>query len=333
MLDTSPLRYSNGRGFVEDASIETIADSYGTPVYVYSESVLRRRARELLLAYREHGLDYAPLYALKVNSNPAIISVLAEEGIGADCANVREMEIALTSSVPSNDVWLSEPFVGAKALSRAVSVSARVNLFEAEAVDLLLAEEAPKFVALRYFCENPIDGVESGFHLGASISKFGISLSQMHHCFLRLIEHGVDEVGFHAMMGSRISKLSSFHKLYAHLASVVSDLEERLGQRFYFVNLGGGLDIDYKRIGKSVCPSDVLSVARSYFPQNNIITEFGRWMTGTSGIIVTRVKGIKRRSSSLPILCIDCGMQTLARPVPVRREACDSSRQAPRILF
>ena len=303
----------------EDVPLEQIAEDVGTPVYVYSAATLRRHARVLRDALA--GLD-DPLiaYAVKANPNPAVLSVLASEGLGADIVSIGEYRAARAAGVRPETILFSG--VGKTANEMSEALSGRLRQFNLESVEeahtlsivaTAMDIEAP--VALRI---NP--DVEAGTHAkittGTADNKFGIPAAEAMDAFKTLRElQGLKVTGVTVHIGSQLTSLAPLKAAFERLGSLIGQLRAE-GFELEMADLGGGLGVPYgPGQPEPPTPEAYGEMVKQVTKDWNIRLAFepGRLISGNAGVLLTRVVRVKPGETH-PWLIVDAAMNDLMRP-------------------
>ncbi len=308
-----------GRLHCEQVSLEAIAEEVGTPVYVYSAATLTRHARVLKDALS--GLD-DPLiaYAVKANPNPAVLSILAREGLGGDIVSIGEYRAARAAGMKPDTILFSG--VGKTADEMAEALAGGLKQFNLESVEeahtlSIVARamdlEAP--VALRI---NP--DVEAGTHAkittGKSDNKFGLPAAEAVSAF-RTIGGlpGLKVTGITVHIGSQLTSLAPLETAFTRLGMLIEELR-REGFNLQIADLGGGLGVPYGA-GQPEPPSpeEYGAMVKRVTAGWNIRLAFepGRLISGNAGVLLTRVVRVKPGETH-PWLIVDAAMNDLMRP-------------------
>ena len=303
----------------EELPLELIADEVGTPVYVYSAATLRRHARVLREALG--GLD-DPLiaYAVKANPNPAVLAVLAREGLGADIVSIGEYRAARTAGIRPETILFSG--VGKTADEMAEALSGGLLQFNLESVEeahtlsivaSAMGMQAP--VALRI---NP--DVEAGTHAkittGKADNKFGIAASDAIAAFRILRDlPGLKVTGVTVHIGSQLTSLAPLEEAFARLGDLLRALRSE-GFDLEIADLGGGLGVPYgPGQPEPPTPEAYGEMVKRVTKDWNIRLAFepGRLISGNAGVLLTRVVRVKPGEAH-PWLIVDAAMNDLMRP-------------------
>ena len=309
----------NGSIHCEEVPLELIADEIGTPVYVYSAATLRRHARVLKDALTGLG-DPLIAYAVKANPNPAVLSVLAREGLGADIVSIGEYRAARAAGVNPQTILFSG--VGKTAGEMAEAIAGGIKQFNLESVEeahtlsvVARSMGAVAPVALRI---NP--DVEAGTHAkittGTSDNKFGIPAAQAIGAFRELRDlSSLKVTGITVHIGSQLTSLAPLRAAFERLGSVIAELRAE-GFELEMADLGGGLGVPYgPGQPEPPTPEAYGEMVREVTRDWNIRLAFepGRLISGNAGVLLTRVIRVKPGESH-PWLIVDAAMNDLMRP-------------------
>jgi diaminopimelate decarboxylase len=303
----------------EDVPLALIADEIGTPVYIYSAATLRRHARVLKEALSALG-DPLIAYAVKANPNPAVLSVLAREGLGADIVSIGEYRAARAAGIDPQTILFSG--VGKTADEMAEAIAGGLKQFNLESLEeahtlsiVARSMESTAPVALRI---NP--DVEAGTHAkittGTVDNKFGIPAAQSIAAFRELRElPNLKVTGITVHIGSQLTSLAPLQVAFERLGSIIGELREE-GFELEMADLGGGLGVPYgPGQPEPPTPQAYGEMVRQVTKDWNIRLAFepGRLISGNAGVLLTRVVRVKPGESH-PWLIVDAAMNDLMRP-------------------
>ena len=303
----------------EDVALSEIAESVGTPTYVYSYGALEKAYREIDEAFS--GLDHMVCYAVKANSNLAVLRALASFGAGADIVSGGELYRAMKAGFDPKKVVFAG--VGKTEDELMAGLGERILLFNVESASEL--EHLERFaarhgkrarVSLRI---NPDVAPETHAHVstGHGASKFGIPIDEALALVERMGEYRcVDLIGIHQHIGSQITKLAPYAESVEKSAQLVDELKRR-GSDIRYFNVGGGLGIRYKD-EEAPSPRELVDAVRPTLEAlgtsgTKILCEMGRYIAGNAGVLLTRVI-YRKRSGDKNFLVADAGMNDLLRP-------------------
>lgn len=323
--------YRNGELFAEDVPVAQVAAAVGTPFYLYSTA-------SFVGQYRALAAALAPLrplicYAVKANSNQAVLRLFAGLGAGADVVSEGELRRALAARIPPQRIVFSG--VGKTRAELAAALDADIHQINVESVSeleqlsaLAVARGQTARVAIRV---NPdIDaGTLSDISTGRKEDKFGIAYAEVVAAYRFAASlPGIEPTGLAVHIGSQIIDIGPSRQAFERIAGLVRRLRsEGLGVRQ--VDLGGGLTIPY-RDEVPATPAAYAAMVQEVFGKLDLALAFepGRFLVGAGGILVAsvvHVKGGDRR-----IVVLDAAMNDLVRPamykvehaiVPVRETA------------
>lgn len=310
--------YKGGVLHAEDVSVADIAAAVGTPFYVYSTATLTRHLRVFSEAFG--ALNPLVCYAMKANSNQAVLTTLANAGSGADVVSEGELRRALAAGIPAHKIMFSG--VGKTANEMRFALEAGILCFNVESepeleqlndVALSLGKVAP--VSLRI---NP--DVDAGTHAkistGKAENKFGIPWQRAREVYRRAGElPGVKVTGIDMHIGSQITELAPFDAAFGRLSELIGALRAD-GHGIEHVDLGGGLGIPYRNDNNPPpLPDAYAEVVKKHVSGLNcqVIFEPGRLIAGNAGILVTEVIYVKEGDAKNFIIA-DAAMNDLIRP-------------------
>ena len=310
------FNYRNGELYAEDVAVADIAERFGTPAYIYSRATLERHYR----AYDEalNNRPHLVCYAVKANSNLAVLNVLARLGAGFDIVSAGELERVLRAGGDAGKVVFSG--VGKQEWEMKRALEAGVRCFNVESgteLDRLnkvageLGVKAP--ISLRV---NP--DVDAGTHpyisTGLKENKFGIDIAEAPAVYARAASlpnldiHGVD-----CHIGSQLTSVSPFLDALGRVLSLIDTLAEQ-GIRIRHLDMGGGLGVTYNQETPPQ-PADYVKALNERMGDRELelVLEPGRSIAANAGILVTRVEFLKC-TEHRNFAIIDAAMNDLIRP-------------------
>jgi len=308
--------YRHGRLHCEAVALEGLADTVGTPTYVYSKAALLDSYAAYDRAFA--GVDHVICYAVKANSNLGVLSVLAKAGAGADIVSVGEMHRALRAGIPARKIIFSG--VGKTRDEMRDALKAEILMFNVESVSELRALDevaremgvrAP--VALRV---NPDVDPKTHKYIstGLKTSKFGIPFTQALAVYEEAAKlAGLEVVGAQMHIGSQLTSGAPFRDAMARVAALVKQLRER-SIEVRMVDVGGGLGIRYR----DETPPSHQEYATMLLPALKelgvtVLMEPGRSIVGNAGALITRVL-YRKETDDKKFVVVDAAMNDLIRP-------------------
>ena len=312
------FHYKDGVLHAEDVSVAQLAADVGTPFYCYSTATLQRHYRVLSEAFA--GMDALICYAVKANSNQAVLATLGKLGAGMDVVSEGELRRARAAGVPASKIIFAG--VGKTRAEMAYALGEDILGFnvESEPELRLLSEVAAQMgrtarVALRV---NPdVDAkTHAKISTGKAENKFGIPyrLSPRLYAEARTLP-GIAVAGIHMHIGSQITELGPFRNAFRLLRELAQALV-RDGHPLHHLDIGGGLGVPYSSEGEvAPAPSEYAAVIAETLGDLGLklILEPGRMIVGNAGILVARVLYAKEGVDKT-FTVIDAAMNDLIRP-------------------
>jgi len=310
--------YRHGALCAEAVDLGALAQAVGTPFYCYASATLERHYRVFAGAFAD--VDALVCYAMKANSNQAVIATLARLGAGADVVSAGELLRARNAGVPPDKIMFSGVGKSEHELALAVEHGILCVNVESEAelerlAAIAVAKGRSVDVSIRV---NPdIDPkTHKKIATGTAESKFGIPISRARAAYARAAKlAGVRVVGVDMHIGSQITALRPFGDAFTLLADFVQLLRAD-GHTISHVDLGGGLGIPYREDNEPPPDPDAYAAVVKRATRGlgcRLIFEPGRLIVGNAGILVTRVLYVKRGAAKIFVI-VDAGMNDLVRP-------------------
>ncbi len=310
--------YRNGVLHAEDVDLTHLAEEAGTPFYCYSSATLQRHYRVFSEAFSD--CDALVCFAIKANSNQAVLRTLGNLGAGMDIVSEGELRRALAAEVPGERIVFSG--VGKTREEMAFALDSGILCFniESEPELAVLSEVATSKGMTARISVRVNPDVDAKTHAkiatGKSQNKFGIPISRARDVYnyaARL--PGIQVTGVDMHIGSQIVDLEPFDNASALLASLAEQLLSE-GHKLDHIDFGGGLGIPYTQ--SNIVPPDPVAYAE-IIKKNarhlglKFIFEVGRMISGNAGILVTRVIYVKHGEGKTFVI-IDAAMNDLIRP-------------------
>lgn len=308
--------YKNGELYCEGVPVSSIAQRVGTPFYLYSSNTLASHYRAFDQAFA--GVPNVICFALKSNSNGAVLRVLGREGAGADIVSGGELFRALRAGIdPKKIVYAG---VGKRRDEIEYAIKVGILMFNVESGEELVAIDraasemhAKARIALRV---NPnIDPKTHAYiSTGLKENKFGIPIEEaLEYYQLARGLSNIEVVGVHQHIGSQITEVQPFIDALEKLVGFVRELRAA-GMDITHINIGGGIGITYKDETPPL-PKEVAAAIQPMLKASGctIVMEPGRALVGNAGILVTRAL-YRKDSGEKKFLIVDAGMNDLIRP-------------------
>jgi diaminopimelate decarboxylase len=310
--------YRGGVLHAEEVPLTEIAAAVGTPAYVYSAATLTRHYRVFQEALA--GMEHLICYAVKANSNLAVLALMARLGAGMDVVSEGEYRRARAAGVPGERIVFSgvgktraEMRLALEGGIRQFNVESEPELIALAEVATALGRSAP--VALRV---NPdVDARTHGkIATGRAEDKFGVPVDRALAAYgLAAMMPGIEIVGVDVHIGSQLTELAPFEAAFRKVAELTQALRA-LGHAIRRIDLGGGLGIPYRRSNEAPpLPFDYGEVIRRTVGHLGceIEIEPGRLIAGNAGVLLARVI-YRKRGTGREFLILDAGMNDLIRP-------------------
>jgi diaminopimelate decarboxylase len=308
--------YINSKMFAENVSISEIAKQVSTPFYCYSNTAISQNYQAYQQAFSDQ--DTLICYAVKANSNQAVLSTLAKLGSGADVVSEGEIRRARAAGIPANKIVYS----GVAKVESEIEYALNQGIFqfnvESEPELALISKIATRLdtTASVAFRINPdvCANTHAKISTGKAENKFGVPISKARIAYKQAASlPNIKVQGVDVHIGSQLTQLEPFEEAYKRIAQLVIELTED-GHEISVIDIGGGLGITYS---DEVIPSkqEYAAIAKAQLGHLGckIVIEPGRSLLGNAGILVSSVVFIKT-GEERQFLILDAGMNDLIRP-------------------
>lgn len=298
---------------------EALAEHFPTPFYIYDVEGIRGAARTLIDTF-SWNIGFKEFFAVKALPNPEILRLLAREGCGADCSAYPELLIADRAGITGESIMFSSNDTPADEFIAARQRNAIVNLDDIQHLDVLERSAGlPDLVCFRY---NPRSFSHGNAIIGnPADAKYGATKEQLLKGYREAKKKGARRFGLHTMFLSNELRAGYFVEAIRELFLVAREIEQKIGIRFEFINLGGGLGIPYRPEDR---PFDIKGFSRGvrdvyeeiFLPRRErpvtLYMECGRYITGPHGYLVSTVRQVKKTYRTY--VGLDATMANLMRP-------------------
>lgn len=313
---TDVFDYQNGELFAENVALSDLADQFGTPLYVYS----RKAFSDSYLAYANalEGKDALVCYAVKANSNIAVLNVLAKLGAGFDIVSVGELERVLKAGGDPAKCVFSGVAKTADEMRRALAVG--VHCFNVESAAEL---ERLNDVAVEMGVKAPVSlrvnpDVDAGTHpyisTGLKENKFGVDIEVAPEVYAHAATlPGLEIKGVDCHIGSQLTQIAPFLDALDRVLLLIDNLKEK-GLELEHIDLGGGLGVTYDEEVPPT-PKELIDALEPKLAGRNLkmVFEPGRSIAANAGVFITQVEFLKSNGDK-NFAIIDGGMNDLIRP-------------------
>ncbi|MGI0525138.1 diaminopimelate decarboxylase [Rhizobium giardinii] len=333
------FEYRDGILFAEGVSIIDIAKAVGTPFYCYSTATLERHYSVFSKAFAD--IDAMVCYAMKANSNQAVLKTLGRLGAGVDVVSGGELRRGLAAGIPASRIMFSG--VGKTAAEMDLALEAGIYCFNVESepeLEILNARAVRlgKKAHVSFRINPDVDArTHAKISTGKKENKFGISWERARAVYAHAATlPGIKVTGIDMHIGSQITELQPFEDAFKLLRELVDTLRAD-GHAIDHVDVGGGLGVPYKEDNNPPpLPDAYANIVKDQLRNLNckIVTEPGRLIVGNAGILVTEVIYVKDGGSKTFVI-VDGAMNDLIRPTlyeayheirPVRISAANAPR-------
>ena len=310
------FNYRQTQLFAEDVAVGDIADQFGTPCYVYSRATLERHWRAFDEAFK--GYPHLICYAVKANSNLAILNVLVRLGSGFDIVSLGEMKRVLAAGGEPGKIVFSG--VGKREDEIKAALQAGIRCFNVEVSGELdrinrLAGELGVIAPVSFRVNPDVDAKTHPYiSTGLKENKFGIDIQSAIHEYRRAAQMpNIKVVGIDCHIGSQLTETAPFLDALDRVLGLVDQLQTE-GIQLKHLDLGGGLGICY-RDEQPPLPADYISALLAKLNDRGfeIMLEPGRAIVGNAGILLTKVEYLKPTAGK-NFAIVDAAMNDLVRP-------------------
>lgn len=311
------FEFKDGVLHAEDVALTEIAAEVGTPFYCYSRATFERHFKVFDGAF--DGIDHLTCYAMKANSNIAILTVLAKLGAGADVVSEGELRRALKAGIPANKIVFSG--VGKTRQEMRFALNAGILCFNVESEPELkrlsaVASEMGKTAPISLRINPDVDAkTHAKISTGLAANKFGIAWDRARAVYNEAAQlPGLKVTGMDMHIGSQITELGPFDDALERLGVLIGMLKED-GIEIDHLDVGGGLGIPYGSGIEAPLPTEYAKVVRKHIERLGVtlITEPGRLIAGNAGILVTETI-YRKEGEAKNFVIVDAAMNDLIRP-------------------
>jgi len=295
---------------------EDIAKHYGTPFHIYDEAGILATGQKLKTAFAGVA-GFREYYAVKALPTPHILRLMKKLGFGFDCSSVPELIMSRQAGGRGEEIMFTSNNTTREEFQAAAAEGGSILNLD----DISLIAKVPEFPELVCFRYNPGPRRTGNIIIGNPVeAKYGITHEQLIPAYKLAMERGAKRFGLHTMVASNERDYTYIVETARMLLQISEEVEEELGIRFEFINIGGGLGIPYKpednpldldsmatEITELV---DTFKASHGYAPR--IYMESGRWITGPHGALITRA--INHKSIYRQYIGVDACMSSLMRP-------------------
>lgn len=310
------------RPFITKAQAEEIAKTYPTPFHIYDEAGIRANCEAVKKAFAWNK-GFREYFAVKATPNPYIMQIIADYDFGFDCSSEAELVLSDAVGADGAHIMFSSNDTPACEYALAHKLGAIINLDDITHIPFLasiIGDKFPEVMSCRY---NPggVYTMSNGIMDNPGDAKFGMPKDQLFEAYRQMAEHGVKKFGIHAFLASNTVTNEYYPKLAGDLFELAREAHETLGIEIAFVNLSGGVGVDYRpdqdrndiaAIGEGVRQKFEEILVPAGMGNVAIYAEMGRFMLAPYGALVTRA--IHEKHTHKEYIGVDACAANLMRP-------------------
>jgi diaminopimelate decarboxylase len=304
--------------FTLDA-VKKITQSIPTPFHIYDEAAIRSQAKAMKKAFAWIP-GFKNYFAVKACPNPAVMTILKEEGFGADCSSLPELLLSKKVGITGEQIMFTSNDTPEEEFTEASRLGAIINLDDITHIEALEKSAGiPELICFRY---NPGESRTGNVIIGhPKEAKYGVTRDQIIPAYEKMKGKGVKRFGLHTMVTSNELNGEYFVETARMLFQLVVEIFRKTGIRIEFINMGGGIGIPYRPEEESVDLQNVSMGMKKLYEQIivpegldplNIVFECGRMVTGPYGYLVGQVRHVAQKYKTYAGL--DACMTDLMRP-------------------
>lgn len=313
----------------DDVDLLQIAEEYGTPVFVFSESRIRENARSVSETFKREYSNCQIHYALKANSILSILKILKSEGLKCEVSSGGELYKALKAGFKPEDIVFNGPGKRLEELTYAIETGMDCinvdSFYELNLLDKIARElRADVSISIRIVPEVAASFIKTGL----SRTKFGVEIREAIRMYKYCQEQtSLNAKGIHMHIGSQVSDIDSWREASRIIVKIANQLYENLRLRLDHINIGGGLPVDYtetlmekdKDVPSYLCGNIDLSQIAEVVSRNlrdlkydaKLYIEPGRRIVADTCVLLTKIVNFKERSFGDKWLIVDAGFNIL----------------------
>ena len=304
---------------IPEGELADLATRVPTPFHAYDAAGIVANIRRFKAAFAWHG-DFREYFAVKATPIPAILKLLAAEGVGADCSSLAELVMAERCGISGEAIMFTSNDTPAEEFAKARALGAVINLDDLSHIGFLeKCTGLPELVCCRF---NPGPLKAGNAIIGKpEEAKYGFTREQLFEGYRILRDKGVKRFGLHTMVASNELNPQYFIDTATMLFTLAAELSKALGITFDLINLGGGIGIPYRpedkavdleTVGKGIEESYRANYEAKGLPRPTLCMECGRMVTGPYGCLVSRALHLKHTYRDY--VGMDACMANLMRP-------------------
>ena len=305
---------------ISQEKLEEIIKKYPTPFHIYDEKAILDNLHRFKKAF-DWAPEFREYFAVKATPNPRLMQIMTQrEGVGADCSSLPELLLADAAGIHGEKIMLTSNDTPADEFQKAIELGAIINLDDISHIEYLEANAGlPQVLSFRY---NPGSLIEGNDIIGKpEEAKYGLTKPQMFDAYKIALQKGVKRFGLHTMVISNELRLEGLLLNAKIVFSLAAEIAKKLGIKFEFINLGGGIGIPYRpeqqavdleALGEGVHKLYDEILVPAGLDKTAIAYESGRAITGPYGYLVSTV--LHEKHTYKDYIGLDACMANLMRP-------------------
>ena len=308
------VNFKKNKPFIEKVCIDDIIFSQNTPIYIYSQKNIEQTYRELSKA-----LSSEIFFAVKSNSNQAILKIIKNCGAGADVVSAGELERSIVAGFDPNKIIFEGVGKSNEDIEYAIKKNIRlINVESFHEIKLIneIGNKFKKIINIGIRLNPNIDGnTLEKISTGKKTDKFGIGIEKLSLIISEIKNYkNINVKGISCHIGSQINDIKVFENVFSTMKRTADEFISS-GIQLKHVDLGGGLAVNYESNKNNLDIKNIGKLVNSFFLNESYKVSFepGRYLVAKSGIIITKILNVKK-NGSINFLIADAGMHTLIRP-------------------
>ncbi len=319
----NPVSKQNIRQQIDNVSVDDLTNSFGSPLYVFSEETLRNKYKEMHRAFSTRYPDVQLAWSYKTNYLQAVCAVMHQEGAMAEVVSEMEYEKARSFGIPGEQIIFNGPVKSLKALEKALAEKALINIDHLDEIDDL------ETICQKQNCKGSVGiriNLDAGIYPQWSRFGFNLETGQALEAIKRIHNGGRLEIkGLHCHIGTYILDPSAYGRQVAKMAQFLCQVEELFGYSLEYLDIGGGFpsisklknsylgaeisvpDID--EFADVICETLLTNLRPGHFPK--LYLESGRALVDEAGTLITTVAALKRLPDGTRAYVVDAGVNLL----------------------
>ena len=298
--------------------LEDFCSKNQTPFHVYDKKQIEKNLKDFLKAF-SWNKGFREYFAVKATPNPKVLKIFKENDCGMDCSSMAELLLCQKMRIKGEKIMFTSNETPLEEYKKAIKLNAIINIDDISHIDLLEENNLMrkiKYISFRY---NPGNKKSGNVIIGDPIeAKFGLTEKQIFLAYEKIKNYSFEKIGIHTMVCSNELKIDYFVDTCKMMFELTKNISKKVGIKFDFINLGGGLGIPYN-LGEKKIDMNLLSLKIKKLYDKNfkkdkpaLLFESGRYMTGPFGYLISKV--VHKKDTYKNYVGLDATMANLMRP-------------------